>query len=301
MDVKREVRKRTLSDKVISNLNSLRYAVTEPLKLRKERAQYGHLYGDIDEKPLVSVYINTLNRAQILIERAVPSVLSQTYQNLELLVVGNHCTDNTEELLSKIDDPRLRFCNLPSRKRRHPDDIEIYWLLGGSAAANKGLDMLKGKWIAWLGDDDVWAPDYIEKLLHFAQKEKYEFVSAQYIEKRFGKEKVVDGERANGPYHTRKPADPNDDSPKIGGIQTWLYRSYLRFFKFNQNCWRKGWNRPVDVDLYLRMYHAGVNMGYLEEVVAYVLPRPGEETVGLDAYKLTEKEKLAQFRQSNEN
>jgi len=235
MDEKRESRKRTLSDRVVSNLNALQYAVTEPLKLRMARAQYGHLYDDEDKKPLVSVYINTLNRAQILVERAVPSVLSQTYKNLELVVIGNHCTDNTGELLSQIDDPRLSYCNLPSRKPRHPDDIEIYWLLGGSAAMNKGLDMLKGEWIAWLGDDDVWAPDYIEKLLHFAQSEKYEFASGQYVEKRFGKEKIVDGERVNGPYHTRKPFDPHDNSPKIGGIQTWLYRSYLRFFKYNLN------------------------------------------------------------------
>ena len=81
MDEKRESRKRTLSDRVVSNLNALQYAVTEPLKLRMARAQYGHLYDDEDKKPLVSVYINTLNRAQILVERAVPSVLSQTYKN----------------------------------------------------------------------------------------------------------------------------------------------------------------------------------------------------------------------------
>jgi hypothetical protein len=37
-------------------------------------------------------------------------------------------------------------------------------------------------------------------------------------------------------------------------------------------------------------------MGYLEEVVAFVLPRPGEESVGLDAYKLTKKEKMKQYK-----
>jgi hypothetical protein len=37
-------------------------------------------------------------------------------------------------------------------------------------------------------------------------------------------------------------------------------------------------------------------MGFFEEVVSYVLPRPGEESIGLDAYKLTEKEKLKQYK-----
>ena len=285
------MRRRSIADRLISGFNALRFAVTEPLVLRIARARNENAYTGPEESPLVTVHIPTFNRAQLLVERAVPSVLSQTYKNLELIVVGNHCTDNTAELLSRIDDPRLRFHNLPLRKHRHQDDIEIEWLVGGLEPNNKGLELACGQWIAWLGDDDIWTPDHIETLLGFAQQGRYEFVSAEYVEERFGRRKVVSGERARGPYHTRRPLDPLDDSPRIGGIQTWLYRSYLRFFKHNGQCWRKRWNRPVDVDLYLRMFRAGVRMGYLERVVAYVLPRAGEETVGLDAYKRSEQAK----------
>jgi hypothetical protein len=102
--------------------------------------------------------------------------------------------------------------------------------------------------------------------------------------------------RALDAYYTRRPAKPNDDSPKIGGVSTWLYRSYLRFMRYNVDCWRKEWNRVWDVDLSLRIHGAGVRMGFLDEVVAYVLPRPGENSVGLEAYKLTEKEKLEQYK-----
>ena len=49
-------------------------------------------------------------------------------------------------------------------------------------------------------------------------------------------------------------------------------------------------------DLSLRMHAAGVRMGFLDEVVAYVLPRPGETSVGLEAYRMTENEKLAMYK-----
>ena len=90
--------------------------------------------------------------------------------------------------------------------------------------------------------------------------------------------------------------DLKDVTPRIGGTQTWLYRSYLSFFKYNINCWRKSWNRVNDTDLQDRMFYAGVRMGLCDQVVAYVLPRLGEVTVGLEAYRLTEQEKQEHFK-----
>jgi hypothetical protein len=107
--------------------------------------------------------------------------------------------------------------------------------------------------------------------------------------------KVVDGVPALDPYHTRKAAIPGDDSPKIGGVATWLYRSYLHFMRYNVQCWRKSWNRVWDLDLAVRLYSAGVRM-FLEGVVAYTLPGPREKTVAIEAYKLTEKDKLQHYR-----
>lgn len=288
--------KRTLEDRVIAGLNSWRFAVTEPLWLRVARLRHEQKYADTHQTPLVSVCVPTYNRGPLLIERAVSSVLSQTYTNFELVIVGDHCTDDTAELLSRIRDPRIRFHNLPSRNRKYRQTVENHWFVGGATPANKAMELARGQWIARVDDDDTWSLDHIEKLLRIAQEGRYEFVSGLYVAERFGERKVVDGVRALDPYHTRRPARPNDISPKIGGVQTWLYRSYLRFMRYNVACWRKEWNRVWDVDLALRIYAAGARMGFLEEVVAYVLPRPGENTVGLEAYKLTEKEKLAQYK-----
>lgn len=289
---------RTTKDRLITGYKSLRFAVTEPIQLRLARMKHEHEYASAPSNlnPLVTVCVPTYNRGPLLIERAVKSVFSQTYENLELMIVGDHCTDNTAELLAEIQDPRLRFYNLPSRSRKYTQTVENHWFVGGATPANKAMELSRGQWIARVDDDDTWSPDHIEKLLRVAQHGNYEFVSALYEEERFGQRKVVDGVRALDSYYTRRPPSPDDDSPKIGGVSTWFYRSYLRFMRYNVDCWRKEWNRVNDVDLSLRIHGAGVRMGFLDEVVAYVLPRPGETSVGLEAYKLTEQEKMEQYR-----
>jgi glycosyltransferase involved in cell wall biosynthesis len=278
---KEKARERTYGDKVISFLNAMSYAIMEPPMLRAKRIRYGHLYKKKEENPLISVYVPTYNRAEILLERAVPTVLNQTYRNFELIVVGDCCTDDTEELLSKIKDPRLKFYNLTKRGKRYPATAENHWLAGPVVPANKGLELVVGKWIARIDDDDTWTPDHLESLLNFAQEGDLEFVSASYETERYGKRYVVSAK---------------DDEPQVGGTQTWLYRGYLKFFKYNINCWRKSWNRVNDVDLQDRIWKAGVKIGYWDRVLAYVLPRPGEDTVGLDAYKKNRGEKEDHYK-----
>ncbi len=279
-------------NKLISGFNSLRYNITEPLKLRIARARYEHLYKEFEENPLVSVYIPTYNRGEILIERAIPSVLNQTYKNLELIIIGDYCTDNTEELIYKINDSRIKFYNLPKRKKRYPESVENHWLAGPVVPANKALKLVRDKWIARIDDDDIWELDHIETSFRFAQENNYEFVSAKNIQERHGKKIVVDGPIAHSSYFGYKY---EKESPRLGATSTWLYRSYLRFFKYNINCWRKSWNRVNDIDLVCRMYNAGVRMGHIPKVMVNILPRPGEVTVGSEAYKLSEEDKLKHY------
>lgn len=275
-------RKRTFQDRLISGLNSTRFTLTEPIKLRIARVRYEKQFTKEENNPLISVCIPTYNRARLLVDIALPSVLSQTYKNIEVIVIGHHCTDETEELVSKIKDPRLYFYNMPNRKLKYPPTVENHWFVGGAVPTNKALERVNGKWITRIDDDCTWTPDHIEILLKFAQEGNWEFVSASYEEERNGVKKIID---AKG------------ESPRIGSVQTWLYRSYMKFFKHNPNCWRKSWNKVWDTDIRDRFYKAGVRMGFLDKVVAYVNPRPGETTVGLDAYRLTEKEKLKQYKE----
>ncbi len=283
-------RERMLTDKLICTFNEIRYSVLEKILLQSARRQHEAFYNDSNEYPLITIYTPTYNRGELLMDRALSSVLKQTYKNFEYLIIGDHCTDNTSEMIAKVNDPRVRFFNLPEKSNGYPTDAEGRWLAGPVGPANKALEMAHGKWIARLDDDDIFTSDHVERLLSFAQKDDYEFVSALVLEKRFGQENVVDGVRANDPYFTQKEKIENDHSPKIGGTSTWFYRSYLRFIKYNIHCWRKKWNRVNDLDLSLRLFKSGARMGFIETVVGYVLPRPGEETIGLDAYLIAEKE-----------
>jgi len=273
-------RKRTLADKVISGANRAIYSISEPAMLHFARRKHERLYSNISDKPLISVYVPTYNRGKLLMERAVPSVLAQTYRNFEFIIVGDCCTDDTAQLAAGLHDERVRFYNLPVRKYRYPPTAENHWLAGPVVPANHALGMVRGEWIARIDDDDTWTSDHLETLLDFARRGDYEFVSAAYETERHGKRIIV---------------NVKDDNPRIGGTQTWLYRSYLKFFRYNINCWRKSWNRVNDTDLQERIHRAGARMGFLDRVVAHVLPRPGETTVGLEAYRLSEQEKLKHF------
>ncbi len=126
-------------------------------------------------EPLVSVCVATYNRARLLTERCLPSVLGQTYGRLELIVVGDGCTDETEALVGRIRDPRLRFTNLRQRGP-YPDDRSRRWMVAGASAGNEAIALAEGDFLTHLDDDDEYLPDRLEKLVRFATAHDFDFV-----------------------------------------------------------------------------------------------------------------------------
>jgi glycosyltransferase involved in cell wall biosynthesis len=215
--------------------------------LRRARANYKE---DLSEKPLISVIIPTYNKGKILTERAIPSVLTQTYQNFELIIVGDHCTDNTEQLVKDIDDRRIVFINLPKRGK-YPKNPRDKWLVAGSIPRNKGLELASGEWVAPLDDDDEFSENHLEVLLNYAIQNRYEMV--------YGVVKMEDppGKWVNcGSY-----------PPLEGGIShiAVLYHSKLKFLKYNSKAWKLG--EPDDWNLWRRMEEAGVKIGLVNRIV----------------------------------
>jgi len=97
------------------------------------------------ERPLVSVVIPVYNRPR-LIRRAVHSVLSQTYRNLDVIVVDDCSTDQTPTVLDRMSNERLRVL------RRNENR-------GANAARNAGIEAARGRHLAFLDSDDLWHPE----------------------------------------------------------------------------------------------------------------------------------------------
>lgn len=102
-------------------------------------------------RPIISVIIPTYNRGNYLCS-AIKSVLNQTFEDFEIVVVDDASTDNTRQVVDKFDDKRIRYI-------RHKENK------GGSAARNTGIKRSKAKFIAFLDDDDLWMPSKLEKQL----------------------------------------------------------------------------------------------------------------------------------------
>lgn len=236
----------------------------EAPQLQSARVRYESAYREMDN-PLVTVTIATYNRADLLIERAVSSALSQTYQNIEVIVVGDHCTDDTEARMAAIDDPRLKFYNMPQRGE-YPDDPEKRWMVAGVPALDQAFSMARGLWIAHLDDDDIWEPDHLEKMLRFAYENDLELAYSRMNRQRSPDSWNPLGKAPNKKFWGRH---------NFGTIphSTVVFRQYLRLFQFDDESWRV--MAPTDLHVWMRMYHSGVRIGYLPQITVKAPLRPG--------------------------
>lgn len=104
---------------------------------------------------MISVVLPTYNRAPTL-PRAIDSVLRQTLQDWELIIVDDGSTDETPQILAEIADARVRLY-------RHATNR------GVTAAQNTGLDDIHGDWFTVLGSDDEITPDALAVMLECAE------------------------------------------------------------------------------------------------------------------------------------
>lgn len=111
---------------------------------------------DTQDLPLVSVYMPTKDRLELL-ERAVESVLAQTYGNVELIVVNDGSRDDTRRYLEALS---ARRANVSAIHHDRP--------LGAPRSRNEAILAARGEWVTGLDDDDEFEPHRIEALLQFA-------------------------------------------------------------------------------------------------------------------------------------
>jgi glycosyltransferase involved in cell wall biosynthesis len=106
--------------------------------------------------PIISIIIPTCDRVHLL-NRAIESVLGQSFTDFEIIVVDDHSEDCTVEFLKGIHDKRIRYIARPERG-------------GGSAARNTGVAAANGEYLAFLDDDDAWHGSKLQRQLELMQQ-----------------------------------------------------------------------------------------------------------------------------------
>jgi teichuronic acid biosynthesis glycosyltransferase TuaG len=117
-----------------------------------------------NREDLVSVIMPAYN-SEKFIEDSIISVLTQTYKNLELIVIDDCSKDNTVKLIDQLSnqDHRVRFVK---------NEVN----LGVSETRNKGISLASGNWVAFLDSDDIWEKTKIEKQMKYASENSAEFL-----------------------------------------------------------------------------------------------------------------------------
>lgn len=184
--------------------------------------------------PTVSVIIATYKRAGV-VPQAIRSVLRQSFQNFEVIVVDDASPDNTREVVQSIGDHRVQYIRHAKNK-------------GPSAVRNTGIRAAAGRYIAFLDDDDEWREDKLEKQIKAI--EKYDV--------------VVCATQVNGkcvtPYN-RKSINPSDlrrenQFPPSGLLAK---TSVLKELLFDEEL-----HQGEDWDVYIRIVQK-YSIGYVSE------------------------------------
>lgn len=206
-------------------------------------------------EPLVTVRIATYGRGPLVVERAIPTALAQTYENLEVLVIGDACDDDTAAAVRSVEDPRVRFVNLGARGM-YPDHVRLKRMVAGSHPMNVGLALARGSWIAPLDDDDEFTADHVEVLLAHARAHRLEMVYSR------SRTELLPDE-----WH-----DMGSEPLRQGGLThgSVLYTSGLRFMRHSNTSWKM--LEPSDWNLWKRMQRIGVRIGFCDHLtyIAYL-------------------------------
>jgi hypothetical protein len=224
-------------------------------RLWRIRETPGYAQAFEESEPLVSVCIATYTNTEMLLERALPSLLAQTYERIEVVVVGDAAAPDVERAVKGIGDPRVRYANMTVRGP-YPNAKQELWHVAGGPPSNEAMRLARGRWIASMDDDDESTPDRIELLLRAARERELEFCYGLF------EWYVPDGDE-----HLVGEFPPT--FAKIG-LQASLMHTDMRFICAELS--DAVFGEPGDWSRIRRMMRIGVRMGMVDQVVARIFP-----------------------------
>lgn len=112
-------------------------------------------------KPLISVVMPAYNH-QAFVAEAIRSVLTQTLQDIELIIINDGSTDNTEKVILEFADSRIRYFTQSNQGAHH--------------ALNRGIALAQGEYLAIINSDDVFLPNRLEIMFDALQQSNLDFV-----------------------------------------------------------------------------------------------------------------------------
>lgn len=163
----------------------------------------------------MSVIVPTYNRESTIIG-SINSILEQTYQNLECIVVDDGSQDHTKDVVSRIEDSRVRYIKLEKNS-------------GPSVARNVGIRESSGDYIAFNDSDDLWLPDKLEMQMSKLENEaEAGMVYCSYLYQKDGKEYQVPSDKCAQWELEGEIFDSLWDSNKIGTPTVLVKRECIR-------------------------------------------------------------------------
>jgi hypothetical protein len=199
----------------------------------------------------------------------------QTFSDFELLVVGDGCTDDSEQVVMSFGDARIRWVNLPSNS-------------GGQAVPNNwGIANSTGDYIAYLGHDDIWFPTHLESLVATIQRTDADIAGAVAILYGPPGSDVLGmtGVFASGEYSKRDMLVPSSVLHKrsvLSKIGLWAERPEIPL--------------PVDVDFEKRAADAGAKIVSSGELTVFKFNAAWRRNAYLKRSAAEQEELLAKIR-----
>jgi SAM-dependent methyltransferase len=201
-------------------------------------------------EPLVSVRIATWGGTDLLVSRAIPSILNGSYGNVEVVVCSDGPGGAARAAIEGIGDERVRYLELLERPV-YPEQPWSFWETAGSHAVNHALGHCRGSFIAPLDHDDAFTRDHIRGLLDAASSAGTDFVYGQAVM-----------QQANGPWVVVGSEPLAHGHITHGSV---LYSSRLAHMRLDPDSWLL--SEPGDWNMWRRFQALGASPTFLPEVV----------------------------------